>query len=189
MNPSNLFHFAILVMFLLGMQNLALEGGRITTRYDYGKNITTVKLVPVKISGDKDKYHSLHVSPAFSYSGHQPTLPETIDFELITVVKGKLRVDLYVVFVVDGETIFLSSNRWGTKRPVAGRRWMGERLVFGMPYQTFLKMAAAKTVAVKLDAVQFEFGEEPMQVIRDFAKHIQTNLDTKRVLNPPQVSS
>jgi len=45
-------------------------------------------------------------------------------------------------------------------------------LVFRMPYQTFLKMAAAKTVAVKLDAVQFEFGEEPMQAIRDFAEHI-----------------
>ena len=56
---------------------------------------------------------------------------------------------------------------------------MGERLVFRMPYQTFLKMAAANTVAVKLDAVDFEFGEKPMQAIRDFAKRIQVAVEEK----------
>ena len=173
MKSSTRYCFAILVLLLLSTQILAQHSGTIITAFDEGKKITTVKVVPVKVSGDKDKYHSLHISPAFSYPGHQPTLPETIDFELLTVVKGQLRVDLYVVFVIDGETIFLSSNRWGIKRPVPGRRWAGERLVFRMPYQTFLKMAAAKTVAVKLDAVLFEFGEEPMQAIRDFAKHMQ----------------
>ena len=173
MKTSNQYGFAIVVLFLLSTSTLAQQSGTIITGYDLGKNITTVKAVPVKISGDKDKYHSLHISPAFSYPGHQPTLPETIDFELLTVVKGKLRVDLYVVFVIDGETIFLSSNRSGIKRPVPGRRWMGERLVFSMPYNTLLKMAAAKSVAVKLDAVRFDFGEEPMQAIRDFAKHMQ----------------
>ena len=177
MSSSNRYCFAILVLLLLSTQILAQDSGTIITAHDQGKNITTVKVVPVKISTDKDKYHSLHMSPAFSYAGHQPTLPETIDFELQTVVKGKLRVDLYVVFIIDGETIFLSSNRRGVKRPVPGRRWMGERLVFRMPYQTFLKMAAAKTVAVKLDAVQFEFGEKPMKTIRDFAKHIQVSVE------------
>ena len=173
MNSSNRSCFAILVLFLLNIPILAQDSGKVSTGYDEVKNITTVKVVPVKISGDKPRYHSLHISPAFSYSGHQPKLPETIDFELLTVVKGKLSVDLYVVFVVDGETIFLSSNRRGVKRPVPGRRWMGERLVFRMPYEVFLKMAAARTVAVKLDAVQFDFGEEPMQAIRDFAIRIQ----------------
>ena len=177
MKSSNRYCFAIVALFLMSTPILAQDSGPIITGYDKGKNITTVKVVPVKISGDKDKYHSLHISPAFSYSGHQPTLPDNIDFELLTVVKGKLRVDLYVVFVVDGETIFLSSNRSGIKRPVPGRRWMGERLVFRMPYSMFLKMAAAKTVAVKLDAVTFEFGDKPMQTIRDFAKHIQVSVE------------
>ena len=173
MNAVTRTCFTLLLLVLLTEPTFGQKGAGIISEYDSQKNITTVKIVPVKISADKDKYHSLHMSPAFSYAGHQPTLPETIDFELLTVVKGKLRVDLYVLFVVDGETIFLSSSRWGIKRPVPGRRWMGERLVFKMPYQTFLKMAAAKTVAVKLDAVQFEFGEKPMKTIRDFAKHIQ----------------
>jgi hypothetical protein len=46
-----------------------------------------------------------------------------------------------------------------------------------MPYNTLLKMADAKSVAVKLDAVRFEFGDEPMQVIRDFTKHIQSSVE------------
>ena len=53
---------------------------------------------------------------------------------------------------------------------------MGERLVFRMPYDMLVKMAAARSVAVKLDAVKFEFGEEPIQAIREFAKHIQVRL-------------
>ena len=177
----------MLVLFLVSTPSTpirAQDSGTIIAAYDQGKNVTTVKVVPVKISGDKDKYHSLHISPAFSYAGRQlNTLPETIEFELLTVVKGKLHVDLYVVFVIDGETIFLSSNRSGIKRPVPGRRWMGERLVFRMPYQTFLKMAAAKTVAVKLDAVRFDFDEEVMQSIRAFAEHLQEKSDPRNTRN------
>lgn len=169
------YHLAVVVLFLGSGMLLAQNRSKINTTHDH--NRTTVKMAPVKISGDKDKYHSLHMSPSFSYPGREPIAPETIDFELQTVVKEQLRVDLYVVFIIDGETIFLSSNRWGIKRPVPRRRWMGERLVFKMPYQTLLKMAAAKTVAVKLDAVQFEFGEEPMQAIRDFAKQIQVSAE------------
>src|SRR5688500_11379199 len=84
------------------------HGAKIATTYDSEKDKTTVRMSPVKISGDKDKYHSLHMSPSFSYAGRQPQTPSTIDFELQTVVKGNLRKDLYVVFIVDGETIFLS---------------------------------------------------------------------------------
>ncbi len=165
---------AVLLMLVLTAPVFSQAGVKIITTYDRAKDKTTVKMAPVRISGDRDKYHSLHMSPSFSYAGHQPKIPETVDFELQTVVKGKLDVDLYVVFIVDGETVFLSSNRWGIKRPVPGRRWMGERLVFRMPYQTLLKLAAAKTVAVKLDAVTFEFGLEPMQAIREFAEHIKS---------------
>ena len=173
------YRLAVVVLFLCSGMLLAQNRSKINTTYDHSR--TTVKMAPVKISGDKDKYHSLHMSPSFSYPGREPIAPETIDFELQTVVKGKLRVDLYVVFIVDDETIFLSSNRWGIKRPIPGKRWMGERLVFRMPYNTLLKMAAAKTIAIKLDSVPFEFGVEPMHAIRDFAKHLQANFVSFRV--------
>jgi len=146
---------------------------KIETTYDRSKDKTTVRLAPVRISGAKDKYHSLHLSPAFSYSGREPRPPETVEFELQTVVKGKLRVDLYVLFIVDGEKIFLSSNRWGVKKGNLGRGWMGEHLVFRMPYETFQKIIRAGSLEIKLEGINFPVGDEQRQVLRDFFRQIK----------------
>ena len=100
-------------------------------------------------------------------------LPKARDhrFELQTVVKTKLKVDLYVVFIVDGETIFLSSNRSGVRNPVPGKRWIGERLVFRMPYDTLMKVTKAKAVEIKMDEVRFPLSEGALERIREFARH------------------
>jgi hypothetical protein len=58
------------------------------------------------------------MSPSFNFPGHQPTTPAIVDFELQTVVKGRLSTDLYVVFIIDGETVSLSSRPWDG-RPIA----------------------------------------------------------------------
>ena len=145
---------------------------KIETTYDRHKNKTTVRLAPVAISGAKDKYHSLHFAPSFSYPGHAWQKPKVVDFELQTVVKTKLKIDLYVVFVVDGETIFLSSNRWAVRNPVPGKRWRGERLVFRMPYETLLRITQARKFAIKMDGVIFEVGESQRQALHDFATHL-----------------
>jgi hypothetical protein len=146
---------------------------KIETVYDSGKDKTTVRLAPVRMSGDKGKYHSLHMAPAFSYPGREPRTPEIIDVELRTVVKGKLKIDLYVLFIVDGEKIFLSSNRWGVKKGKLGRGWMGEHLVFRMPYETFLKITRASNFEIKLDDISFPVGEEQRQSLRELAGQIK----------------
>ena len=145
-----------------------VQAAKIQTTYDSIKDRTTVRLAPVQISGEKDKYRSLHMAPSFSFPGHQPERPSIIDFELQTIVKARLLdSDLYVVFIVDGETIFLSSNRWGVPRPVPGRRWIGEQLVFNMPYEMFVKITNAKKFEIKFDGVKFEVGEPQMQSLRE----------------------
>ncbi|HKB67598.1 MAG TPA: hypothetical protein VKC61_17200 [Pyrinomonadaceae bacterium] len=141
------------------------------TTYDADK--TTVRLVPIQISGENGKYHSLQMSPSFSFSGHREVPPPIIDFELQTVVRGRLRTDLYVVFIVDGEKVFLSSSRWAIKRPVPGRVWVGERLVFRMPYETFVKITKANTFEIKFDAVTFSVGETQKQALRDFLTYMK----------------
>jgi hypothetical protein len=148
-----------------------LQAAKIETTYDSSKDRTTVRLAPVQISGEKDKYHSLHMAPSFSFPGRQLQRPSRIDFELQTIVKRiLLDSDLYVVFIVDGETIFLSSsNRRAIFRPVPGRRWIGEQLIFNMPYETLLKITKAKEFAIKFDGVKFDVGEPQMQTLRDFA--------------------
>ncbi|HKR59400.1 MAG TPA: hypothetical protein VJS64_06665 [Pyrinomonadaceae bacterium] len=153
--------------------NMELQDARPTAQieahYDREKNKTTVRLAPVQISGEKAQYHSVHIAPSFSYPGQTFRTPELIDFEVQTVVKTKLKIDLYVVFLVDGETIFLSSNRWAVKRPVPGKRWIGERLVFRMPYETLLKITKAKNVEIKMDGLKFPFNEPVLEQVREFA--------------------
>ncbi|HKO95465.1 MAG TPA: hypothetical protein VJU86_00630 [Pyrinomonadaceae bacterium] len=156
----------------LGQQSAAAVP-KFETAYDKTKNQTTVRMLPVKLSGEFGKYHSLHMSPSFKYPGEAPAKPELIDFELQIVVKGRLKTDLYVVFVIDGEKIFLSSSRWAVMRPVPGRVWMGERLVFRMPYETLLKLDAAKTLEIRMDEIRFEVGEEGRQAIRKFVQRIK----------------
>ena len=148
--------------------------GEIETTYDDKKDKTTVRLTTVQISQNKAQYHSVHIAPAFSYPGREFKKPEIVDFEVQTVVKTKLKIDLYVVFVVDGETIFLSSNRWAVKRPVPGKKWIGERLVFRMPYETLMKIAMARTVAIKMDGVEFPFSESALDQIRVFEKRLES---------------
>jgi len=149
------------------------QAARIETSYDRNKNITTVRLAPVQISGEQGKYHSVHMSPSFSFPGQRVLAPGIVDFELLTVVKGRLSTDLYVVFVIDGETVFLSSNRWGIKRPVPGRVWVGERLVFRMPYEIFLKATNAGEFQIKFDGVKFSVGETEKQALRQLLSYMK----------------
>ena len=149
-----------------------IEQLKLETTYDSASDKTTVRLPPVKISGERAQYQSLHMSPFFTYPGKTPVRPSIIDFELQTVVKGRLRTDLYVLFIIDGEKVFMSSSRWAIKRPIPGRVWMGERLIFRMPYETLLKLAAAKKVEITMDAVRFDIGPSQHQSIQDFLAEI-----------------
>jgi hypothetical protein len=146
---------------------------KVETSYDSDKDTTTVRLPPVQISGENGKYRSLQMAPAFSYSGKERRTPEIIDFELRTVVKGRLDTDLYVLFLIDGKKVFLSSNRWAIKRPVPGRVWAGERLVFRMPYETFVKLTKAKTFAIRFDDVRIPVSEAQLEMLRGFGAYMQ----------------
>lgn len=159
------------------------ESANVQITYDKEEEKTTVRLTPVQISTGQDKYVSLHMSPAFSFPGRRVSTPAIIDFELQTVVKGRLSSDLYVVFVVDGKKVFLSSNRWSIKRPVAGRLWQGERLVFRMPYETFVKLTKAEKLAIRFDAVSFSIGETQRNTLRKFLDYMKP-ADTVPDSNP-----
>lgn len=163
------------------------EPGKVETTYDEVKDKTTIKLVRMKIWSGQGKYVSLHMSPSFSFAGRRlVTTPAIIDFELQTVVRGRLSTDLYVIFLIDGEKIFLSSNRWAIKRPVPGRVWMGEGLVFRMPYETFVKITRATTFEIKFDATTFSLGDKEKQALRDFLNYTKPYPQITRI---PQIHS
>ena len=155
---------------------MLLAQGRIETSYDEKKDLTTARLPSTQFSGPKDRYHSLAYSIYYSYTGKTATPPRDVNFEIVSVVKARrLNTDLYVVFVVDGKEIHYSSNRSGIRNPVRGKPWIGERMVFLIPREDFLKMAEAKTLSVKLGGVSFEFNDEARSSIKDVAMTIPGN--------------
>lgn len=146
----------------------------VETVYDRQKNLTTVGLTSTKLSGEKDRYHSLFFSIDYSFPGKIPTPPERVNFELTSVVKTRrLNTDLYVVFVVDGKPIHFSSNRSAIRNPVRGKPWIGEKMVFLIPREDFLKLASAEKLAIKLGAVTFESNEDLRAGLRALAEEIK----------------
>lgn len=137
--------------------------GRIETSYDDRKDLTTVRLPSIQLSGPKDRYHSLAYSIYYSYPGKTAASPREVNFEIVSVVKARrLNSDLYVVFVVDGEEIHFSSNRKAIRNPVKGKPWIGERMVFRIPREDFIKLGSAKKLSVKLGDVRFDFTESDL---------------------------
>ena len=120
----------------------------------------TVRSKSIPISGPKDRYHSLSFSISYPHPHNAPTPPKTVKFEIVSVVKARrLNSDLYVVFVVDGKETHFSSNRSAIRRPVPGKPWIGERMVFLIPYAELEKMTKAKTLSVRLGEVTFDFDD------------------------------
>jgi len=152
--------------------NPGVPAPKIESSYDAAKDRTTIRLAPVEIVSEAGKYKHIYLSPHFSFPGRERITPSIVDFEVQTVVKGRLRTDLYVLFIIDGGKVHMSSSRWAVKRPVPGRVWVGERLVFRMPYETFVKITKAAAVEIKFDAVTFSLGETQKQALRDLLSHM-----------------
>ncbi len=160
---------AFAACFATSAQNLSEQNTAspaIKTQYKDG--VTIVTREPLKISGPRDEYHSLHLALSFSYLGEQPQTPEHINFEIQTVVKRHtLNSDLYIIFLIDGEKVFLSSvNRWAVKNPYPGRKMIGERILKKMPMSIYLKLAKAKNATIKLGGTAFELSEDHKKELR-----------------------
>lgn len=143
----------------------------IQTLYDKQKNVTTVLLPTTRISGEKDRYHSLDFSISYNYVGETKHLPDRVKVELISVVKARrLNTDLNVVFVLDGEEKHFGSSRSAILKPVPGRLWIGEQMIFSIPFSDFEKFASAERIGVKLGSVAFEFDNEARDLVREFSR-------------------
>ena len=147
------------VVSLLAFGTTDLPQTEIITNAQTGTRIVRSKSIPV--SAPKDPYQSLSFSISYA-TDNFPALPKmVVKFELVSVVKARrLNADLYVVFVIDGKEIHFSSNRSAIRRPIPGKPWIGERMVFRIPFEQFQNMTKAKTLSVKLGRVTFDFDNK-----------------------------
>ena len=132
---------------------------------------TTLHLDSLPISGPKDRYHSLSFSVRYEHSTAARATPDVVNLELVSVVKArKLDPDLYVLFLADGKEVHFSSSRSAIPKPVPRKPWIGERMVFHIPRDDFLKWTEAETVGVKLGGVVFDFSRDNRDAVRELAR-------------------
>ena len=146
----------------------------VETRFDEQKNLTTQSLGPVRLSGPRNRYHSLDFTLSRSYEATASTAPDRINFELVPVVKARLlNSDLYVVFVIDGKQVHFSSNRSAIRNPVPGRLWIGERLIFSIPIEDFVKITNAEKLSLKMGGDVFDFDDTSRKALRVFLSAVK----------------
>ena len=93
--------------------------------------------------------------------------------ELVSVVKARqLNSDLYVVFLVDGKSVHFGSSRSAIMKPVPGRLWIGERMVFSLPYQEFVKLSSAKKLAIRFGDTTFQLTDATVALLSKFASEL-----------------
>ena len=160
----------ITILLILSFMSQSPQGAlKVDVRFDEQKNLTTQSLGPVRLSGPKNRYHSLDFTLSRSYEGTTSTAPDTINFELVSVVKARLlNSDLYVVFVIDGKQVHFSSNRSAIRNPVPGRLWIGERMIFSIPYEDFVKITNAEKLSLKMGSEVFDFDTSAQKALRQF---------------------
>jgi hypothetical protein len=151
----------------------ATQESRIVTTYDKSKNVTTLVLPQTRIASDAGVYHSLDLSVTYSYEGSTRPEPKAVELELVSVVKLKrLNSDLYVEFLINGEAIHFSSNRSAIRNPVPGRTWVGERMVFRIPYEDFKKLASAEKLGIRMGSSSFELTADQRNLLRELLASI-----------------
>jgi hypothetical protein len=173
MSLRALFRTATLVL-IAGLPVSAQTAPRVQTSFDESKNLTTVKLGPVHLSGDKAQYHSLDFTLKYDYPGTIKTIPKQVNFELVSVVKSRrLNTDLHVVFLINGKPVHFGSNRSAIRNPVPGRLWIGERMDFQIPYEDFESLSASTKISIKLGNIFFDFNDENRSMLKIFASTIK----------------
>jgi hypothetical protein len=164
----------LIMLMTLAASSVAQSPSTPKITNEFKDGVTTVRMEPLKISGPKDEYHSLHVALSFSFPGEQPQPPEHINFEIQSIVKRHtLNSDLYIVFLIEDEKVFLSSNRSAVKNPFPGRKMIGERIQMKMPAETYLKLAKAKKSAIKMGGTIFELSEDQKAAMLELGKRTQ----------------
>jgi hypothetical protein len=165
----------------------------------YKDGVSTVAMDPLRISGERDQFYSLHLALSFRYEGEEPKPPNAVEVQIQTVVKGqRLNSDLNIQFIADAEKIFLSSNRWAVRDPIPGRRMIGERIEMRMPVATFLKLSSANYAAIQMGKTTFVLGKEQKRALKEFAKRMsvsgarlstrQSTSSLPRQISPGQLS-
>lgn len=155
--------------------SMAQEASKIESKYSRFDDKTLVQLDAGLVTGGK--YEGIRLSAAYTCLGKASTCkPDVVLLSLVVVLK-KAVYDLpgNLVVLADGERLPLGNmGRLGLPVDIMPNwKIMATFLGIKVPQATFLKIAKAKKVEMRLDVLEFELNTEHLSAFRDFASQMQ----------------
>lgn len=149
--------------------NRTPQTSKFSRRYDRFEDKTFFQLTGVQVAGGK--FDGIFISATCVCPGDvKSCAPETVLLGVLVVLKGAT-YDMpgNLTVLADGERYPLGQmTRLATADMLPGWNITGTQLATAVPLSTFIKIAAAKKVEMKLDSTEFELGEAHRQALSRF---------------------
>lgn len=136
---------------------------------------TVVALAHQKVGGED--VCSIWITAGFMYVGNQRT-PQRVFISFIRDSVDEPKIlkserERTLVLIVDGETLPLGPMP-SVKEVVTGYSLMTQGLLLPIPYETFSKIANAKSVKVQLGPLRFSLTDRNLADFRDLQKRMKS---------------
>ena len=146
--------------------------GKVASYYNATKDVTTVVLGFSDVGGESAC--GIYVSASASYPGKAAAPPVDIKLVIMRItpeekIKSAPLRDL--TFSADGQVMNLGLMETVTQQTMMDLRW--ETLQISVPYESFLRIANAKTAEGKLGSAKFVLTENNLNFIRQFVSQFK----------------
>lgn len=138
----------------------------IVTELDHLKNITTVRLKPMRIANDSTGEQNL--AALFVYSGNTPTRPDFITFQIISISsQWQFRNGRELVLFIDGQRASYGEMNNDISRIVNNSA--AESISLNLQFEDFKRISNAKKVEGTIGQKVFVLQEKQLEALRDLA--------------------
>lgn len=162
------------------------HNGKIVTKYDKSRNLTTILLQAYTVkdseSGPSDYVNSVDMLAGFAYEGKEPTgSPAVIELAL-QITRTRRRSDKTtipdLIAEIDGEELNLGKPRLieegNDNFKALNQRFniFMEKIALLLPKDVFQKISSAKTVKLESGDVRIILRDKHLEALRDLASRI-----------------
>jgi hypothetical protein len=149
---------------------------RATAVYASQLDQTEVSIALMQLEGDTD--NGLALSPHFSVRGdvtgvrRSVAAPRSVSFDFSSYSeKSMFPGEPQIVFLADGKIVFETAAQFSTSKSLEGK--FSEFLLLPVPYTAFRRLAAAKSVRLRIGDREYELTEEQVEALREMTAYVR----------------
>ncbi len=147
---------------------------KVVSLYDEEQNLTVVRFGPMHVAGTRNSIGELRLTAFYTYEGKLFVRPKAIGmiFRSVSAPENRwensARKDLEII--ADDKTWAIPNVQVLDSRP--GGSSLTESLGVSLPYETFVALANAKRVKMRLGDRTFELTKQHLDALRNLARSI-----------------